>query len=580
MQFTPYHFLALATVLFLGFPPDILAGQKIISDRLFKQINMPQDHTLTVGKKIIVAIVDDGIRTTHKDLREFIWQNPFEIPGNFIDDDGNGQIDDVNGWDVADNNPTVAPPESRLLEYYHGTHLAGIVIQIARATFGSKASEAIAIMPVKVLADEAENTAIKYGYQGIDYAVRAGADIILCAWSVGHISMEEKQILANAREKGVFIIGSAGNFPDERDMFPAAANSVLAIASLDENNRLTNHSNYGSFVDLSAPGDNISSSSTRSDEAYLTNGGTSQAAAIVAGATAAMMSHSPDASNITIKACLKNSSTLLEPQTSNYSAKQGAGLLNIKAAVACLDADSLPPATNQHPQGYLDLSAAKGETKIWTIEPTGKFKGIWFNRPEMDNASVQASIDFYTGNTSTGKILASFSLNSMPERFFVPGTRATVALRGQSDVQPRADLLMEYRTEAIDFRTLFCSSTKHLYEEGTIADGSGDQPYSNGSDCKWQITAPEDKVVHFKFTNMDTEPNTDFVYFFNGEGTHEKIMAIFSGQNIPPELTTWGNKVLVWFVTNGENQGQGWKGEFTFIDKEKAQYPTLPEPVK
>ena len=63
-----------------------------------------------------------------------------------------------------------------------------------------------------------------------------------------------------------------------------------------------------------------------------------------------------------------------------------------------------------------------------------------------------------------------------------------------------------------------------------------------------------------------TEAKTDWVYFFNGSGTHEKIMAIFSGPNIPPEITTWRNQVLVWFVTDGKNQGKGWKAEYRFQD--------------
>jgi len=79
-------------------------------------------------------------------------------------------------------------------------------------------------------------------------------------------------------------------------------------------------------------------------------------------------------------------------------------------------------------------------------------------------------------------------------------------------------------------------------------------------------TAPEGKVIHFKFKEFDTEPKTDWVYFFHGSGTHEKIMAMFSGPDIPPELTTWGNQVLLWFVTNGVQQNKGWQVEYSFQD--------------
>ena len=86
------------------------------------------------------------------------------------------------------------------------------------------------------------------------------------------------------------------------------------------------------------------------------------------------------------------------------------------------------------------------------------------------------------------------------------------------------------------------------------------------NDCKWLITAPEGKVIHIKFTEFDTEAKTDRLYFFNGAGTHEQIMAIFSGPDIPPELTTWSNQVLIWFVTDAKMQGKGWKMEYKFQD--------------
>ncbi|MCP4600184.1 MAG: CUB domain-containing protein [Proteobacteria bacterium] len=80
---------------------------------------------------------------------------------------------------------------------------------------------------------------------------------------------------------------------------------------------------------------------------------------------------------------------------------------------------------------------------------------------------------------------------------------------------------------------------------------------------------PKGKVIHFEFIEFDTQPKTDLIYFFNGRGTNEKIMAIFSGPNIPPELTTWQNEVLVWFVSDGKVQGQGWKAKVSFREKKK-----------
>jgi len=132
---------------------------------------------------VIVAVVDDGMRITHQDLADFVWSNPNEKPNNLIDDDGNGYVDDVHGWDVSDEDNDVSAPDDRP-DFYHGTHIASIVTQIAKAAYGDSASDYIRIMPVKSLSDSAQYTYIKEGYQGIRYAIDAGADIIICAWGV------------------------------------------------------------------------------------------------------------------------------------------------------------------------------------------------------------------------------------------------------------------------------------------------------------------------------------------------------------------------------------------------------------
>ena len=125
---------------------------------------------------------------------------------------------------------------------------------------------------------------------------------------------------------------------------------------------------------------------------------------------------------------------------------------------------------------------------------------------------------------------------------------------------------MGYEMQTIDFRTLYCSGTQELRNEGVIADGSGPENYSANTDCRWLITAPPGKIVTFQFDQLDTEPRTDLIYFFNGAGTHEKIMAIVSGRELPPKISTWSNQVLVWFVSNGKKQGSGWQARYEFVD--------------
>jgi hypothetical protein len=126
--------------------------------------------------------------------------------------------------------------------------------------------------------------------------------------------------------------------------------------------------------------------------------------------------------------------------------------------------------------------------------------------------------------------------------------------------------LVAYASEPINQSTLYCRDTVQVKTEGMIEDGSGSENYAPRSSCKWQITAPEGKLVEIRFVEFDTEANTDWLYFFNGAATNERIMAAYSGPRIPPTLISWGPKVLLWFVTNDSAQGRGWKAEVTFRD--------------
>jgi len=521
----------------------------------------------TLPNPVVIAIVDDGVRVSHQHLEGFIWTNPREKPGNRIDDDGNGFVDDIHGWDVSDNDPVVAPPDARLTEFYHGTHLAGIIMQIVRESYGSSASDFVRVMPVKALSDGADRPYIKDGYQGIEYAVRAGADIVVCAWGVGEISPEHERVLQEAHDRGILIVSSAGNFPEGREQYPAAHDSVIGVAALDGDDKKIQKSNFGSFVDLSAPGAKISSTAVTSDTAYEERDGTSQAAAIVAGAAAVVKLQHPDYSAEQVTACLKESATNIEDLNPRYNAKLGAGKLNVRAAVECalFDQQAAPARVLTKPQGYLRVRPSGKAPATWAIRVSGPINGLRFTPRATEGRAGDSTITFFREDSGQPHKTESILLSEFTEDVFVPGGTAFVAV-GTEGAEPDLSWLLEYRAEPIDLSTLYCRDTVHLYEEGTIEDGSGAHDYTYDNSCKWQIIAPEGKVVEIKFTVLDTQPRVDLIYFFNGTGTHEDIMAIFSGTEIPPVLTTWSNQVLVWFVTDGDVQGKGWKAEYRFRD--------------
>lgn len=557
----------LAYGLFLGANPWLA----VAADSLLTALQVPAGLTPPApARPVVVAIVDDGFRLSHRDLQPFLTANPREIPGNRVDDDGNGKVDDTLGWDVADDDADVSLPAGREEMFYHGTHLAGIVVQLARQAYGAEAPRFVRILPVKCLADDAERPYLKDGYKGIQYAVDAGADVILTAWGEAFPSPAKLQVLQSARERGAIVVASAGNFADEREQFPAAFPPALAVSAVDGSGARIKAANYGGFVDLVAPGFDIRAASSRSDTLEEPRAGTSMAAATVAASVAILKVQRPDLSPDELVACLKNTAQPVERFQSGeifYGGKLGAGRLNLRAALSySLDQEPAPAGADRSGhQGYLVSYRQPADAVTWHLRPEGEIKGFWFE-PRWKAGSMNAGrVTFLPDASGNGKPLLSLDLRDWKERRFVPGRQVLVRFEpGPDQINPK--YLIEYASDPIDQSTLYCRDTVQVRTERIIEDGSGPNDYSPRSSCKWQITAPEGKVVHIRFLEFDTEANMDWVYFFNGTGTHEKIMAVFSGPRIPPELTSWGRQVLLWFVTNDARQGRGWKAEVTFRD--------------
>lgn len=231
----------------------------------------------------VVAIIDSGADINHEALKNYIWKNPGEIASNNIDDDNNGYIDDINGWNFADGSANV------LDGYGHGTHVAGIV-----ASYG-----AVSIMVLKFQNDSG------LGYTGaaisaINYAIMMkknyGIDIVAInnSWggTTGTSFMLERAI-QTASDANIVFVAAAGNNGSDNDLVPRYPSSypqtnVIAVAAVGyDNQTLAGFSNYGkNSVDLAARGTAIYSTLPGNQYGYIS--GTSMAAPQVAGAIAAI----------------------------------------------------------------------------------------------------------------------------------------------------------------------------------------------------------------------------------------------------------------------------------------------------
>ena len=248
---------------------------------------------------VTVAVIDTGAQLDHPDLAPNLWTNTAEIPGNGIDDDGNGFVDDVHGYDFVakDGDPSD--------ENGHGTNVAGII--------GARGNNAVGVagvawraklMIIRVL--DASGSGNVYDVaRGIRYAVANGAKVINLSMAGPDDAPELESAIAEAADAGVLMVASAGNSGadlDTRAAFPASSPSdnVIAVASTDEAGALAPGSSYGAHtVDVTAPGENIDSTAVGSR--YATRSGTSQAAAHVSGVLALMAAASPAADAATLR---------------------------------------------------------------------------------------------------------------------------------------------------------------------------------------------------------------------------------------------------------------------------------------
>jgi subtilisin family serine protease len=230
----------------------------------------------------VIAVTDTGIDYEHPDLIDNLWINPGETPDNGIDDDGNGYIDDVMGWNFVDDN------NDPFDNHNHGTHTAGTIGAVGNNGVGvAGVMWQAKIMPLKICSGF--TCSLTAAVRAIDYAIQNGAMAINASWGGGSGSEALKDAIGRAEDAGLLFIAAAGNNGRDiddsiRSYYPAAYDNenIIAVAATDETDALTSSSNYGAnTVHLAAPGSNIIST-VRNGE-YGTLSGTSMAAPHVTG---------------------------------------------------------------------------------------------------------------------------------------------------------------------------------------------------------------------------------------------------------------------------------------------------------
>lgn len=271
-----------------------------------KRINIENAWKLSTGSGVTIAVIDTGVDYTHVDINDNIWYNQLELSGvTGTDDDGNGYIDDIRGWNFDENNNDVMD------DHGHGTHVAGIAAAEGNNQEGIiGVSYEANIMSLKIL----DKWGVGYGsnpiVKAIEYAVDMGAKILSCSFGTTSYNTAIVNAFKYAYDHGCFIIAAAGNDNRNINIYPAKLDYAVAVGSIDESNNRSSFSNYGSLLDVMAPGRDIlslRSSDLNSYEwdssyfvpeddpssLYLRASGTSMATPFVSGIAALMLSQDP-----------------------------------------------------------------------------------------------------------------------------------------------------------------------------------------------------------------------------------------------------------------------------------------------
>lgn len=317
----------------------------------------------TGSPNVIVAVTDGGVQTDHPDLKDNMWVNDDEIPGNGMDDDNNGYVDDIHGYGFVNNSGQILPHD-------HGTHVAGILaatsnngIGVAGVAGGSGKGDGIRVMSCAVFAYDSTADGFAQAYV---YAADNGAVIAQSSWGYTVPGIFEQVVLdaidyfideAGKDESGRQVgpmngglaIFSAGNFNDEGNYYPSFYEPVIAVASTNHHDKRAHYSNYGSWVDISAPGGETDHAESEGVISTLTNGtygsfmGTSMACPHVSATAALIVSKygKPGLSPDVVRTRLVLSSDELDTGNPSYAGKLGSGRLNAGRALG--QGDNSPP---------------------------------------------------------------------------------------------------------------------------------------------------------------------------------------------------------------------------------------------
>ncbi len=429
----------------IGFPGDRPTTGQGRPQYLAQQLiaNFEDVQLRSRGAGVIVAVIDTGIDRSHPDIKDHIWTDAGEVPSDQIDNDGDGLVDDVFGWNFLTNSSDTlerpGSPQSSVAG--HGTFIAGLIALIAP---GAK------IMPISAFSADGVSNAFTVA-QGIKYAVDHGARVINLSFGTTENSDILHDAVAYAQQRGVLLVAAVGNENKGNDagpQFPANWNlEVMGVAALDSSNRKAGFSNFGSNVSVSAPGVNLVSlyPETNNTPDYALWSGTSFAAPLASAEAALIFENNPARQNV--RDIIENTAASVEDDNPNFKGKLGKGRIDPLKALQSLD-----PLTgngsemNLIPTGIEPTATGKAEVFIASSEQEFEIEaqGLQPNtayRLVVDGNLIDTKGEAVTSNYGSFKVEFETS-PSGSDHISLPGTLNPVTNIKLVEVRDAADRIV------------------------------------------------------------------------------------------------------------------------------------------
>lgn len=366
----------------------------------------------TGSRDVLVAVIDTGVDYDIADLTPNMWANAGELNGTAgVDDDNNGFVDDIYGYDFANND---GDPKD---DHGHGSHVSGTIGGMGNDGAGIVGvAWNVRIMGIKFLSAAGGGT-LADAIKSIDYATQMGADIMSNSWGGGGFSEELKLAIERAHDAGILFTAAAGNSRQNNDAnptYPATydVDNIISVAAIDNRGNLASFSCYGrTTVDVAAPGVNILSTTPNGLRSWS---GTSMATPHVSGVAALVLSHEPGMSMADLRDRIINTA---RPLTRLRSKVASGGIVNAYHALTNTKAPSDPDDPFNWDKNTYDIKTshpyADNFEQTWTVQVPGANRvSVYFSRFETERGYDKLTFKDAAGNVIdvwSGEYDASFS---------------------------------------------------------------------------------------------------------------------------------------------------------------------------